>query len=114
MTKGSKTSVKYRIICSTSSRIHQALKGVKSCSRINYSGIDLDTYRILSEYQTTPEKNWTNIKIDHLRPICMFDLSNDEELQETFCGKNTQPLLKEVHQHKGTKFTFLDYQLQIF
>ena len=26
--------------------------------------------------------------------------------------KNTQPLLKHVHHQKGTKFNFLDYQLQ--
>ena len=42
----------------------------------------------------------------------MFDVSNDEELKEAFNWKNCQPLLKEVHAQKGTKFNFLDYQLQ--
>ena len=61
----------------------------------------------------TPEMNWTNIEIDHVKPIiCMFDVSKDEELREAFYWKNTQPLFKHDHQKKGTKFDFLDYQLQ--
>ena len=56
--------------------------------------------------------NWSKIEIDHVKPICTFDLSKDEELGEAFNWKNTQPLLKEVHQQKGIKFNFLDYQLQ--
>ena len=38
--------------------------------------------------------NWSNIEIDHVKPICMFDVSKDEELKEAFSLKNTQPLLK--------------------
>ena len=64
-------------------------------------------------WQITPEMKWSNIEIDHVKPICMFDLAKDEELKEAFNWKNTQPLLKEVHQQKGTKFNFLDCQLQL-
>ena len=60
----------------------------------------------------TPEMNWNNIEIDHVKPICMFDISKENELKEAFCWKITQPLLKQDHQHKGTKYSFLDYQLQ--
>ena len=60
----------------------------------------------------TPDMNWGNIEIDHVKPICMFDVSKDEELKETFSWKSTWPLLKQDHLHKGTKFNFLDYQLQ--
>ena len=60
----------------------------------------------------TPEMNWTNIEIDHVKPICMFDVSKDEELKEAFSWQDTQPLLKHDHQQKGTKFNFSDYQLQ--
>ena len=52
-------------------------------------------------------------RIDHVKPICMFDVSKDDELREAFNWKNTQPLLKHDHQKKGTKFNFLDYQLQV-
>ena len=56
--------------------------------------------------------NWSNIEFDHVKPICLFDVSKDEELKEAFSWKNTQPLLKHYHQLKGTKFNFLVYQLQ--
>ena len=56
--------------------------------------------------------NWSNIEIDHVKPICMFDVSKDEELKEAFNWKNTQPLLKYVHAQKGNKFNFLVYRLQ--
>ena len=63
------------------------------------------------EFQFTPEMNWENIEIDHVKPICMFDVTKDEELKKAFNWRNTQPLLKHDHQQKGIKFNFLDYQL---
>ena len=56
--------------------------------------------------------NWENIEIDHVKPICLFDVSKDEELKKAFNWKNTQYLLKHIHHQKGIKFNFLDYQLQ--
>ena len=64
------------------------------------------------ECQMSPEMNWTNIEIDHVRLICMFDVSQDEKLKESFSWKSTQPLLKQDHLQKRTKYNFLDYQLQ--
>ena len=60
----------------------------------------------------TPDMTWDNIEIDHVKAICLFDLSKEEKFREAFCWKNTQPLVKHDHQQKGTKFNFLDYQLQ--
>ena len=62
----------------------------------------------------TPEMNWSNIETDHVKPICMFNISDDEELKHGFNWKNTQPLLKEVHSQKGVNFDFLDYQLHFY
>ena len=75
-------------------------------------GIDIDLYRKWLEFQFTSAMNWSNIEVDHIKPICMFDVSDDEQLKEAFNWKNTQPLLKQDNQQKGTKFKFLDYQLQ--
>ena len=60
----------------------------------------------------TPEMNWSNIEIDHVKAISLFDVSKDEELKKAFSWKNTQPPLKHDHQKKGTEFNFVDYQLQ--
>ena len=108
-----KTDIKYRLICITRSRIRQALnRKTKSSSTIDILGMDNNLYRKWIEFQFTPEMNWSNIEIDHVKAICLFDLSKDEELKEAFNWKNTQPLLKKDHQLKGIKFNFLDYQLQ--
>ena len=108
-----KTDVNFRLICNTRRRFHHVLNGKsKSSSTRDILGIDIDLYRKWIEYQMTPEINWQNIEIDHVKAISIFDVSKDEELREAFNWKNTQPLLKEVHQQKGTKFKFLDYQPQ--
>ena len=56
--------------------------------------------------------NYTNNEIDHVKAICLFDVSDDEQLKEAFNWRNTQPLLNQDHQQKGIKFNFLDYQIQ--
>ena len=56
--------------------------------------------------------NWSNIKIDHVKPSCLFDVTKDKDIREAFNWRNTQPLLKQDHLQKGIKFNFLDYQLQ--
>ena len=61
----------------------------------------------------TLDINWSKIKIDHVIPTCLFDISKGEEEREAFIWKNTQHLSKDDHQHKETKFVFLAYRLQI-
>ena len=108
-----KTDVNFRLIRITRRRIHQALQGkTKSSSTRDILGIDVNLYKKWLEFQFTPEMNWSNIEIDHVKPICLFDVTKDEELREAFNWKNTQPLLKQDHLQKGIKFNFLDYQLQ--
>ena len=60
----------------------------------------------------TPEMNFLNIEIDHVRPACLIHESNNNELKEAFRCKSTQPLLKQDRQQKWTKYKFSDYQLQ--
>ena len=108
-----KTDVNFRIIRNTRRRIHQALQGkTKSSSTRDILGIDIDLHRKWIEYQITPEINWSNIDIDHVKTSCMFDVTKGEELREAFNWKKTQPSLKQDHLQEGVKFNFLDYQLQ--
>ena len=32
---------------------------------------------------------WDNIEIDHVKAICLFDISDDVQLKEAFNWKNT-------------------------
>ena len=108
-----KTDVKFRLIRNTRRRSHHALNGKsKSSSTGDILGIDVDSYRKWIEFQFTPEMTWDNIEIDHVKAIDLFDVSKYEEVKETFNWRKTQTLLKRDHQKKGTKFNFLDYQLQ--
>ena len=108
-----KTDINFRLIFKTRSRNCKTLKGMtKQSSSINILGIDIDLYRKWLEFQFTPEMNWENFEIDHVKPICLFDISDDEQMKDAFNWRNTQPLLKRDHQQKGTKYNFLDCQLQ--
>ena len=108
-----KTDINFRLISNTRSRIYNSLKGMtKQSSTKEILGIDIDLYRKWLEFQFTPEMNWSNIEVDHIKPICMFDVSDDDQFKEAFSWKNTQPLLKQDNRQKGTKLNFLYYQLQ--
>ena len=107
------TDTKFRLICKTRSRNRQTLNGKSvSISTKEILGIDIDTYRKRMRYQMTPEMNWFNIEIDHVKPIWRSDASRHAELKKAFNWENTQPLLRIDHQHKERKFNLLDYQLQ--
>ena len=108
-----KTGVSFRLIRNTGQRIHHALNGKsESSSTSDIIGIDIETYRKRIEWQFIPELNWRNIDKDHVKPICLFDVSKDEDLGEALSWKKTQPLLKQFHKQKGIKNNFPDFQVQ--
>ena len=93
---------KFRLLCRTRSRIRQALQGkMKPSFIINLLGIDVETYQKWIEWQMTPQMNWTNFELDHVKPIWMFDLSKDEELREAFNWRNTQHFFEKNSSEKG-------------
>lgn len=47
----------------------------------------------------------TEWEIDHIRPICSFDLTKEEDLRKCFHYSNLQPLWKEENWMKGTSYT---------
>ena len=75
-----KTEVKFRLIRNTRRTLHHALNGKsKSSSRKDILAIDIDTYRKRIEYKMTPDMTWDNIEIDHVKAICLFDVSEDKK-----------------------------------
>ena len=80
-----KIDVGFRLIRNTRRRNHHALNGKSnSSSTLDILGIDVQTYRKRIEWQMNPEMNWTNIEIDHEKPICMFGVAKDKELTEAY------------------------------
>ena len=57
--------------------------------------------------------NWSNIEIDHVKAVCLFDVSKDEELREAFNWKNTQPLFKNDHHQKWYEIYFFRLSIAV-
>ena len=108
-----KTDDNYRLMKNTRSRINATLKGHnKSLRTKEILGIDIPTYKKWLLFQMTPEMNWNNIHVDHVKPISSFKISNDNELLEAFNWRNTQPLLKIDNLKKSKKYNESDYNNQ--
>ena len=91
-----KNDENFRLLQKTRSRIYEALNGRGKSFRTRYIlGISLDLYKKWIEFQMSPEMNWLNIHVDHVKPTSLFNLSNEDELLECFNWINTQPLLKK-------------------
>ena len=39
----------------------------------------------------TPDMAWDNIEINHVKAICIFDVSKEEELKEALSSKIPRP-----------------------
>ena len=57
----------------------------------------------------TPDMNWSNIEIDHVKSNSLLNVFKDDEINEAFNWNITRPISTEVHLSKGTKFDFLAY-----
>ena len=86
--KRRETDLIFKLNCITRRRIHRAPKGKsKSSSTIDILGVCIETYRKKIEFQMTSDMTSNNIEIDHVKPICTFDMSNNGEKKEAFNWK---------------------------
>ena len=49
--------------------------------------------------------NYGEWEIDHIRPICSFDLTDMEQMKQCFHYTNMQPLWRVDNQSKGMSWT---------
>lgn len=95
---------------SVRTRIYNGLKDGKDRSTEQYLGCNIKEYKLYLESLFTPEMNWDNYgkdkywEIDHIKPICKFDLSDEEEMRKCFHYSNTQPLSREENREKSGKY----------
>lgn len=94
------TDVQYRLAVCLRSRLHQALNGkTKRGSAIKDLGCTVAELKTHLESQFTAEMSWKNYgktptswSIDHIRPLCEFDLTDPIQLKEACNWKNLRPL----------------------
>ena len=81
-------------------------KSIDSLKSSDEYGVDYQ--EIIKELtKNLPENfNYRNYHIDHINPLCLFDLKNKEELKKAFAPENHQWLSIEEHKNK----TKLDIQ----
>jgi len=101
----SKSNINYRLKKSLAARLRTVL--VKNESTMNYIGCNIQYLREWFEYNFTSEMNWENYgsywSIDHIIPVCKFDLTNEDEKLKCWNWTNLMPvqLLKKVDQNSN-------------
>ena len=100
----------FKLATTLRSRLGNAIsqiKAEKSDSTLNLTGCTIKELKNYLEEKFTEGMTWDNHgdwHIDHIKPICAFDLSSEEEQKRCFHFTNLQPLWAEDNLSKGGKY----------
>lgn len=88
------TNMSYRIKKSLAARLRCVL--TKNTTTMNYIGCNIQFLREWLEYNFTAEMNWDNYgtywSIDHIIPVCKFDLTIEDEKLKCWNWSNMMPV----------------------
>jgi hypothetical protein len=88
------TNMNYRIKKSLAARLRCVL--TKNTSTMNYIGCNIQYFREWLEYNFTEDMNWDNYgtywSIDHIIPVCKYDLTNEDEKLKCWNWSNMMPV----------------------
>lgn len=80
------------------SSLYRGIKQNRDSLVLRKLGITFTEYKKYIESKFKPEMNWDNWgdvwELDHIIPICDWDMTNKEEVNKCFHYSNTQPLFK--------------------
>ena len=106
--KNQSSNIDYRIKRAIRARLYTALKnGYKKESSILYLGCDLSTFKKYISNKFTEGMSWDNYgdwHIDHIKPLSLFDLSNEDEIKKAQHYTNLQPLWAKENILKSNKY----------
>jgi hypothetical protein len=87
-------------------RLHAVLaqKGgsARKANTLNLIGCTIDEFVAYIEAQFTDGMDWSNVHLDHKRPLASFDLSDPEQVREAMRWDNFQPLWPSDNLSKGS------------
>ena len=101
-----KTDPNFKLRCTIRRRLNNVKKGLaKTCKYEDMFGCTFTELRIYIESKFQPGMSWCNHNrngwhIDHIEPLCRFDLTDPEQLKEACHYTNLQPLWAEDHKVK--------------
>ena len=97
-------------------RIRDRLRNLKRCGRSNLDVSEPERF-IGCTWEQMLEHLGGDIpsgyELDHIIPLCKYDLNNPEDLHNAFNYRNTQLLSSPVHRKKGTKLPDESVLLQL-
>jgi hypothetical protein len=100
------SDVNFKLAASLRNRLGRAIKGnYKSGSAVNDLGCSVQEFKFYIESKFQLGMTWDNWSkdgwhIDHIKPLCKFDLSNSDQLKQACHFTNLQPLWVEDHKRK--------------
>jgi hypothetical protein len=96
------TNMNYRIKKSLAARLRTVLD--KNNSTMNYIGCNIQYLREWFEYNFTADMNWDNYatfwSIDHIIPVCNFDLTLEDEKLKCWNWSNLMPVTIKYNSSK--------------
>ena len=96
------TNINYRIKKSLAARLRNVL--TKENTTMNYIGCNIQYLREWFEFNFTEEMNWDNYgsywSIDHIIPVCKFDLTIEEEKLKCWNWTNMMPTTVKYNSSK--------------
>lgn len=103
------TDIQFRLAYILRRRLKIALKNnAKTGKTLEYLGCSLEEFRTYLESKFTKEMTWNNQgsywHIDHIKPLALFDLSDDTHVKQACHYTNLQPLEAKENLKKGAKY----------
>lgn len=105
-----KVDPEFKILKTLRTRLYCALKNKKAdkkCRTKQLTGCELPFFKEYLEAKFTEGMSWKNHgdwHIDHIKPCCSFDLTEEEEQKKCFHYTNLQPLWATENLTKGGKY----------
>jgi hypothetical protein len=97
-----KTNMNYRLKKSLAARLRCVM--VKNDSTMNYIGCNIQYLREWFEYNFTNDMDWDNYgsywSIDHIIPVCKFNLTDENERLECWNWSNLMPVTVKYNSSK--------------
>ena len=103
------TDINFKLSASLRNRLNRTIEsGYKTGSAVSDLGCSIAEFKQYFESKFQPGMTWgnwsrTGWNIDHIVPLCKFDLSDAEQLKKACHYTNLQPLWVEDHKIKTAK-----------
>lgn len=107
-----KKDINYKIKCNLRNRLYCAVKtNQKLGSAVKDLGCSVEKFKLWIEMHWSKEMSWDNYgqkgwHIDHITPLCQFDLTDSYQFIKASHFTNLQPLWAEDNYSKNRKIRF--------